>query len=67
MLSGYQLNYAGSLPNFPPGKITIRHILLLWTGDHPANVKCVRLRELEARKDVEDVIYVVGGVGQCKM
>lgn len=30
-------------------------------------MKCARLRELEARKDVEDVIYVVGGVGLCKV
>ena len=29
--------------------------------------KCARLRELEARKDVEDVIYVVGGVELCKV
>lgn len=30
-------------------------------------MKCARLRELEARKDVEDVIYVVDGVGLCKV
>lgn len=50
MLSGYQLNYAGSIPYFPPGEITIRHILLLWTGDHPAQWEVCKAKGAGGKK-----------------
>lgn len=54
------MNYAGSLPNVPPANITIRHIILLWTGDHPAQCEVCKTGVLEPEKDVGDVIFVVG-------
>ena len=67
MFLGYQVNYAVTLPNFPPANITIRHIILLWTGDHPAQCEVCKTKGAE-EKAAEDVIYVVsdGSFGQCK-
>ena len=50
MFLGYQVNYAGSLPNFPPANITIRHIILLWTGDHPAQCEVCKTKGAGGRK-----------------
>ena len=50
MFLGYQVNYAGSLPNFPPAKISIRHIILLWTGDHPAQCEVCKTKGAGGRK-----------------
>lgn len=35
-LLGIEVDYALSLPGFPSGLTTIRHLILLWTGDHVA-------------------------------
>ena len=50
MFLGYQVNYAGSFPNFPPANITIRHIILLWTGDHPAQCEVCKTKGAGGRK-----------------
>ena len=50
MLSGYKVDYAGSLPNLPSGRITIRHIILLWTGDHPAQCEVCKTKGAGAKK-----------------
>ena len=50
MFLGYQVNYAGSLPNFSPANITIRHIILLWTGDHPAQCEVCKTKGAGGRK-----------------
>ena len=34
--AGIEVEYAGQLDGFPPGKMVIRCLLLLWTGDYPA-------------------------------
>lgn len=33
---GIAVNYAGEVAGIPPGPATIRCIILLWTGDYPA-------------------------------
>ena len=33
-LPGIEVDYALPLPGLPSGPITIRHLTLLWTGDH---------------------------------
>ncbi|KAL5503408.1 hypothetical protein EMCRGX_G010352 [Ephydatia muelleri] len=35
-VNGIEVEYAGQLDGFPPGKMVIRCLLLLWTGDYPA-------------------------------
>jgi len=44
MFSGYQGKYVASLPHFQPGKNKIRHILLLWSGDHPARCEVCKTK-----------------------
>ena len=34
--AGIEVEYAGQLDGFPPGKMVIRCLLLLWTGDYLA-------------------------------
>ena len=48
--AGYQVFYFGFLPNFPPGEITIRHLLLLWTGDHPAQCEVCKTKQAGGKK-----------------
>lgn len=36
VFSGYLVNYKGTIHCFPAGETIIRLLLLLWTGDHPA-------------------------------
>ncbi|PFX15062.1 hypothetical protein AWC38_SpisGene20739 [Stylophora pistillata] len=48
--NGYQVNYAGSLPDFPPANIIIRHIILLWMGDHPALFEVCKTKGAGGRK-----------------
>ena len=50
MFSGYQVKYVGSLPHFQPGKIKIRHILLLWSGDHPAQCEVCKTKGAGGKK-----------------
>lgn len=35
-LIGLEVDYARSFPSFPAGMIIIRALILLWTGDYPA-------------------------------
>lgn len=35
-LQGIEVNYKGEIDGFPSGKMTVRLLLILWTGDHPA-------------------------------
>eukprot|EP00731_Ephydatia_muelleri_P034450 Em0060g8a len=38
-VNGMEVEYTGSSEGLPPGKIVIRCILLLWTGDYPAQAQ----------------------------
>ena len=33
---GYEVDYVGDFPDLPAGNIVVRVLLLLWTGDYPA-------------------------------
>ena len=68
MFLGYQVNYAGSLPNFPPAISQFGTLYCFGQETILLSVRCVRQRVLEEEKAAEDVIYVVsdGSFGQCK-
>ena len=36
VFAGLEVDYAASFPCLPAGRITIRVLILLWTGDYPA-------------------------------
>lgn len=35
-IDGYEVEYVGDFPHLPAGNILVRVLLLLWTGDYPA-------------------------------
>ena len=36
LYKGIEVDYKGTIAGIPPGPMTIRCMLLCWTGDHPA-------------------------------
>ena len=49
---GMEVEYTGSSEGLPPGKIVIRCILLLWTGDYPAQAQVGK--------------FIQGGIRPCR-
>ena len=44
------VDYKGMLESFPAGNITIRLLLLLWTGDHPAQCEVCKSKGAGGKK-----------------
>eukprot|EP00731_Ephydatia_muelleri_P005339 Em0002g1515a len=51
-VNGMEVEYTGSSEGLPPGKIVIRCILLLWTGDYPAQAQVGK--------------FIQGGIRPCR-
>ena len=56
-LAGYLVDYKGALHCFPSGEMVIRLLLLLWTGDHPAQCEICKSKGAGGKK----------GWRRCKM
>lgn len=49
---GLEVDYVGSFPDLPSGRTNIRCLILLWTGDYPA--------QCEVGK------FINGGIQSCR-
>lgn len=49
-LLGVEVDYKGHMDGFPSGKMIIRLLLLLWTGDHPAQCKICKSKGAGGKK-----------------
>ena len=47
---GIEVDYRLKVDCFPEGKMTIRHLLLLWTGDHPAQCEVCKSKSSGSKK-----------------
>ena len=56
-IAGYLVDYKGALHCFPSGEMVIRLLLLLWTGDHPAQCEICKSKGAGGKK----------GCRRCKM
>lgn len=48
--AGYSVDYKGALHCFPSGETVIRLLLLLWTGDHPAQCEICKSKGAGGKK-----------------
>ena len=64
-IDGYEVEYVGDFPHLPAGNIVVRVLLLLWTGDYPAQCevgKFIKGGILTCRRDkVKGTINPMGG------
>lgn len=49
-LKGIEVDYKGDIDHFPSGKMTIRLLLILWTGDHPAQCEVCKSKGAGGKK-----------------
>lgn len=49
-LQGIEVNYKGEIDGFPSGKMTVRLLLILWTGDHPAQCEICKSKGAGGKK-----------------